>query len=146
MSKGLIIRTDHSALKYVQNQPRALGRIARWILDLQNYDYEIEYRSGSSNAAADALSRLPVYPPSSENQPEIPSEATVMPAATENDLHHDNDNNSQSVSHITDSDDPLPPRHGWLEAFLIPENSDYDEAQEYCYETHDIDDIDIIAE
>ena len=146
MSKGLIIRTDHSALKYIQNQPRALGRIARWILDLQNYDYEIEYRSGSSNAAADALSRLPVYPPSSENQPEIPSEATVMPAATENDLHHDNDNNSQSVSHITDSDDPLPPRHDWLEAFLIPENYDHDEAQEYCYETHDIDDIDIIAE
>ena len=136
-------------MKYFQNQPRAVGRIARWILDLQNYDYEIEYRSGSNNAAADALSRLPVYPPSSENQPDIPSEATAMTTIAESDdLHIGNDDhndNSQSVSHITDSDDPLQPNHEWL-AYLISENSDHDDAQEYCYETHNIDDIDIIAE
>ncbi len=34
------------------------GRRARWIMDLENYDFIIEHRVGKSNANADALSRL----------------------------------------------------------------------------------------
>jgi len=33
-------------------------RRARWIMDLENYDFIIEHRVGKSNANADALSRL----------------------------------------------------------------------------------------
>ena len=31
------VKTDHSALKYIQNT-NAVGKIARWMLELQNYD------------------------------------------------------------------------------------------------------------
>ncbi len=34
------------------------GRRARWIMDLENYDFIIKYRAGKNNANADALSRL----------------------------------------------------------------------------------------
>lgn len=34
-------------------------RLARWILFLENYSYEIKHRSGKQNANADAISRIP---------------------------------------------------------------------------------------
>ncbi|KAE9159283.1 hypothetical protein PF004_g31596 [Phytophthora fragariae] len=36
------------------------GRLHRWALQLQEYDFEIIYRAGTSNVVADALSRAPV--------------------------------------------------------------------------------------
>jgi hypothetical protein len=53
------IVTDHSALKWLQTCKIPTGRRARWIMDLQQYDFEIQHRPGKSNANADALSRLP---------------------------------------------------------------------------------------
>ncbi|ETP30957.1 hypothetical protein F442_20130 [Phytophthora nicotianae P10297] len=36
------------------------GKLHRWALTLQEYDFEVEYRPGSTNVVADALSRAPV--------------------------------------------------------------------------------------
>lgn len=33
------------------------GRLARWPLQLQSYDFQIEHRKGSENVVADMLSR-----------------------------------------------------------------------------------------
>ena len=47
--------TDHSSLKWLcVHNPT--GRLARWALELQAYDYEIVHRKGSLNYVPDALS------------------------------------------------------------------------------------------
>ena len=51
--------TDHSALKYLQTAKIPSGRRARWIMYLQQFDFEITHRPGKENKNADALSRTP---------------------------------------------------------------------------------------
>ena len=50
--------TDHSALKYLVNKPVLGGKICRWILLFQEYDFEIIVKSGRLNAGPDHLSGL----------------------------------------------------------------------------------------
>lgn len=53
------IRTDHAALKWLLEFKNPEGQVARWIEQLQEYDFVIEHRSGKSHGNADALSRRP---------------------------------------------------------------------------------------
>jgi hypothetical protein len=50
--------TDHSALKYLVNNPVLGGRICRWLLLFQEYDFEIVVKLGRMNKGPDHLSRL----------------------------------------------------------------------------------------
>ncbi|TDG38457.1 hypothetical protein AWZ03_015121 [Drosophila navojoa] len=52
--------TDHLALKWLNSIESLTGRIARWRLELQKYQFDIRYRRGSINVVADALSRQPL--------------------------------------------------------------------------------------
>lgn len=52
------IITDHSSLKWLMSQRDLSGRLARWSLKLQAFDFNIEFRKGSENTLADALSRV----------------------------------------------------------------------------------------
>jgi len=52
------IRTDHKSLNYLLEQRISTMDQQRWLVKLMWYDYEIEYRPGHENLAADALSRL----------------------------------------------------------------------------------------
>lgn len=52
------IITDHSSLKWLMSQRDLAGRLARWSLKLQSYDFKMEYRKGSQNVIPDALSRV----------------------------------------------------------------------------------------
>ena len=49
--------TDNLALTWLKNRTQPKGRIARWIFELSEYDYEIIHKQGRLNANADALSR-----------------------------------------------------------------------------------------
>lgn len=49
--------TDHSALQWLDNNKDPHGRLARWAMRLQQFDYEIVFRKGKDNVVADALSR-----------------------------------------------------------------------------------------
>ncbi|GFV97453.1 hypothetical protein TNCV_2039611 [Trichonephila clavipes] len=55
------IVTDCSAFqKTMQKKKELITRIARWTLQLEEFDYEIEHRAGSRMKHVDALSRYPV--------------------------------------------------------------------------------------
>ena len=57
MGEKFTVVTDHYALKWLRTQP-IKGRIGRWILKLQAYDFEVEYKEGKRHSNADALSRI----------------------------------------------------------------------------------------
>jgi hypothetical protein len=53
--------TDHSALKWLLTTASlkdTKGRLIRWIVQLQNYNFTPYYKRGTKNQNADALSRL----------------------------------------------------------------------------------------
>jgi hypothetical protein len=52
--------SDQRSLQWLKTARDPTGRLTRWSLRLQPYDFQIEYQTGKSNVVADALSRLPV--------------------------------------------------------------------------------------
>jgi hypothetical protein len=41
---------DHDALKHLVNKPNLSGRIARWIILLQEFNYEVRVKPGKANS------------------------------------------------------------------------------------------------
>ena len=54
-----IVVTDHDPLTYLHSIAEPHGRLARWILKLEQYQYTIRYKPGKDIPHADALSRKP---------------------------------------------------------------------------------------
>ncbi|KAE8963471.1 hypothetical protein PF011_g29019 [Phytophthora fragariae] len=92
--RAFVIITDHSALKWLMTRPNLAGRLHRWSLTLQEYEFTIEYRPGTTNVVADALSRAPAAvravvgrkrrpgrPPARTTRTDSAAEA-VVPAST----------------------------------------------------------------
>ncbi len=52
-----IVRTDHQPTVSVFRQRTKSPRMSRWILDMRDYCYKIEYKAGKRNVVADQLSR-----------------------------------------------------------------------------------------
>ena len=50
--------TDHSTLRHLVNKPVLGGKICRWLLLFQEYDFEIIVKPGRLNVGPDHLSRL----------------------------------------------------------------------------------------
>ncbi|CAB0040796.1 unnamed protein product [Trichogramma brassicae] len=53
-----VVITDHSALKWLRNLKDPTGRLARWALEMQQWDFVIEHRKGALHHLPDALSRV----------------------------------------------------------------------------------------
>lgn len=51
------VETDHRGLQWLRSIKNPAGRLMRWALRLQEFDFNIIYRPGTTNQAADALSR-----------------------------------------------------------------------------------------
>ena len=58
LGQPFVLYTDHLPLQWLSAQ-KMEGRLCRWALALQEFDFEIKYRRGSTNTNADALSRIP---------------------------------------------------------------------------------------
>ncbi|GBN26385.1 Retrovirus-related Pol polyprotein from transposon 297 [Araneus ventricosus] len=57
--RKFLLQTDHASLRWLLNFREPEGQIARWIQRLQEYDFKIQHRKGTSHGNADALSRRP---------------------------------------------------------------------------------------
>ncbi|GFV63809.1 transposon Ty3-I Gag-Pol polyprotein [Trichonephila clavipes] len=60
LDNTLKIVTVCSAFQKTMQKKELITRIARWVLQLEEFDYEIEHRAGSRMKHVDALSRYPV--------------------------------------------------------------------------------------
>ena len=59
LGRKFFIQTDQCNLKYFLEQSLAISEQQKWVAKMLCYDYEITYRPGHENSAADALSRKP---------------------------------------------------------------------------------------
>lgn len=51
------VETDHCPLSWLKQMSNKNGRLLRWSLILQEYNFEVKYRKGNQNKNADGLSR-----------------------------------------------------------------------------------------
>ena len=74
------VYTDHKALQWLHKTKDPTGRLGRWVLRIQEFNYEIVHREGKRNQNADAISRIPY----SDEQAPTPSSTSV--AAVDHDM------------------------------------------------------------
>jgi hypothetical protein len=56
--KPFRVRSDHQPLKFLMSSSQPVSRLARWLIRLEKYEFEIEYRAGKKHGNADGMSRL----------------------------------------------------------------------------------------
>ena len=79
--KPFTVYTDHKPLKYAAKFRPDMGRLGRWALFLQSYNFATEYKAGKTNLNADTLSRVP-FPEiqetsTSQNEQKVPGVASA---------------------------------------------------------------------
>ena len=57
IGKEFTLKTDNMAVKHLLNMKQVEGKLARWAMILNQYQFKIEHISGTSNVVADCLSR-----------------------------------------------------------------------------------------
>lgn len=79
------IITDHASLKWLMGQRDLAGRLARWSLKLQGFNFTIEHRKGTANIVPDALSRAAID--EIDNEPMANLHVNLADAAFESPEH-----------------------------------------------------------
>jgi len=54
-----VVRVQHAAIQWLRKTPVPLAQTARWLLFIEQYDFEVQHRKGKKHGNADALSRRP---------------------------------------------------------------------------------------
>jgi transposase InsO family protein len=57
LGRPFLLRTDHSALRYLFATKEPTPRLARWIMEASEFTFDIQHVPGKSNIPADTLSR-----------------------------------------------------------------------------------------
>lgn len=110
LGKPFTVVTDHSALRWLHSvEPK--GRIARWVMDLQEYTFDVRHRPGTANQNADALSRLP-------SQEAYTCATTMKPGYNLQQAQRD-DPTLNTVLEMKLSDLPKPPPFVWSKDPLL---------------------------
>ncbi|CAM9719319.1 unnamed protein product, partial [Heterosigma akashiwo] len=57
LGRYFLLETDHTALRSILTTRDPEGRLARWVLKLQEFDFEVAYRAGPEHVPPDFMSR-----------------------------------------------------------------------------------------
>ena len=76
------LHTDHKGLIYVARCSDVNSRLWRWMNELDQYQYDIEYIKGSDNTLPDSLSRLTLLIHATVDMINAPRPTPVMPVTT----------------------------------------------------------------
>ena len=55
-----VVCTDHGSFTWLRSFKNPEGQLARWLEQLQEYDFQVAHRASCKHLNADALSRIPV--------------------------------------------------------------------------------------
>ena len=102
LGRKFTVVTHHLALYWLHSLSRR-GRMARWIMDLQEYSFDVRHRTGANNGNADALSRLPTSPSCA---------TTVQTGYNLVKTQHD-DHDTSTVIQMKSNHQPWPPFSVW---------------------------------
>ena len=58
LGRHFTLHTDHSSLQWLYNMKEPVGQLARWLEQLQEYDFAVIHRRGCNHGNADVLSRI----------------------------------------------------------------------------------------
>lgn len=58
LGANVVVHTDHSTIKYLMAKKDVKPRLIRWVLLLQEFNFDVINRKGSENQVSDHLSRL----------------------------------------------------------------------------------------
>ena len=61
--EDVVVITDHCSLKWLMSLKDPRGRLARWMVDVQDFEFTVKYAPGSALVVPDALSRDSVEKP-----------------------------------------------------------------------------------
>ena len=128
--KSFVLRTDHAALQSLLNFKCPERQLARWIVQLQQYSFDVQHRPGINHGNAQALSRCPcLHQPcehcdgleSRANQPRehqlssnTACQASCQAAVIDNNSDIDNWTASD-LQHAQEQDKDIHPVPEWLE-------------------------------
>lgn len=75
--KKFTLVTDHTALSLLRSSRDPHHTLARWVAELQAYDFDVIYKKGSAHVDADSLSRLIQDPLSESNVDSTPPDKAI---------------------------------------------------------------------
>ncbi|GAA6072835.1 integrin alpha-M-like [Tachysurus ichikawai] len=75
-SLNVTVYADHNSLRWLMNHPNPSGRLARWSLRLQDFDFSIVHKPGARNTVPDTLSRS-LLPHSTDPIDILPAHAVI---------------------------------------------------------------------
>ena len=116
LGRKFFFHVDHSALLYLVSKASLTGKLARWTLLLQEFEFEIFHRPNTQHAVANYLSRLD----SDETGDDVPdefSDAELFRVTTE----------MTTDGTVTEEDKWLTNMHQFLSTVLSPEEMNRDE-------------------
>ena len=85
--KTFTIQTDHKSIVHFKTQQHMSPRQIRWSEYLQQFNYDIEYKVGSENVVADALSRRHDHETNNSNSNTLTTLNTISTMNTLNHVH-----------------------------------------------------------